>query len=83
MLPLDPFADPARRAWLSCPSCDLGRNCPVCQARRTCDDHWQYLLGSTGPTVHLQCPACLHLWDHTARRTGQLTVNAPKPNNYR
>ena len=53
MLPIDPTADPSRRAWLACPACDHGRDCAVCQDRRNCRDHWQYLLSNQGAVVHL------------------------------
>jgi uncharacterized Zn finger protein len=61
MTPLDPSASADRRAWLPCPSCEHGGEC----AGRTCDRHWQYLLSNRGRVVHLQCPACGHLWQHT------------------
>jgi hypothetical protein len=61
---LDPTADRARRAWLPCPNCDHGGNCDTCEAGRTCSSHWQFLLANTGHVLHLQCPACAHLWDH-------------------
>ncbi|MFD5607003.1 hypothetical protein ACFWI5_28785 [Streptomyces sp. NPDC127064] len=50
MLPLDPQAEPGRRAWLPCP------NCP--------DGTWRYLLSNTGSLLHLQCPVCHHVWSH-------------------
>ncbi|GII91525.1 hypothetical protein [Sinosporangium siamense] len=62
MIPLDPTADIARRAWLACPNCDDGHDCPDCLARRNCGVHWRYLLGNRGRVVHLQCPSCTHLW---------------------
>jgi hypothetical protein len=66
-MPLDPFADRARRAWLPCPRCDHGRGCAECGAGRTCGRHWQYLLGNTATVLHLQCPSCLWLWHHDSR----------------
>jgi hypothetical protein len=66
-MPLDPSADPGRRAWLPCPCCDHGRDCPDCRAGRTCGRHWQYLLGNSASTVHLQCPSCLYVWWHDTR----------------
>jgi hypothetical protein len=68
-MPLDPFVDIARRAWLPCPKCNHGKNCLVCQAKRTCDKHWQYLLANKGSLVHLQCPTCTHLWEFDGRRS--------------
>lgn len=68
-MPLDPFADRARRAWLDCPNCFHGKDCPACQANRTCAQHWQYLLASSGSRVQLQCPSCTHLWEHDSRVT--------------
>lgn len=71
MLPIDPTADPSRRAWLACPACDHGRDCAVCQSRRNCRDHWQYLLSNQGAVVHLQCPHCAHLWSTDTRRSAR------------
>jgi hypothetical protein len=68
MLPIDPTADRARRAWLQCPSCDHGRNCGDCASTRNCDTHWQYLLSNQGMVVHLQCPDCGHLWATDTRK---------------
>jgi hypothetical protein len=68
MLPIDPHADRSRRAWLPCPNCDHGANCPECQSRRNCATHWQYLLSNNATLVYLQCPACAHLWDIDTRR---------------
>ncbi len=62
MLPLDPSADRSRRAWVPCPGCHDHAGCPACAAGRACPEHWRYLLGATGPLVHLQCPSCAHLW---------------------
>jgi hypothetical protein len=68
MLPIDPHADSARRAWLPCPNCHHGANCPECQSNRNCSAHWQYLLSNRGTLVYLQCPTCGHLWDTDTRR---------------
>ncbi|MEV7008691.1 hypothetical protein [Streptosporangium sp. NPDC051022] len=65
MLPLDPHADPGRRAWgVPCPGCRDDRDCGVCADGRNCDRHWRYLIGNTGSLLHLQCPGCTHLWNH-------------------
>ncbi|MFI8101076.1 hypothetical protein [Streptomyces sp. NPDC086023] len=64
MLPLDPQADPGRRAWVTCPNCDDERGCGPCTAGRNCADHWRYLLTHTGSLLHLQCPGCTHVWVH-------------------
>ncbi|MFJ1706071.1 hypothetical protein [Kitasatospora sp. NPDC088346] len=64
MLPIDPQADHGRRAWVRCPACDDAAGCPQCEARRTCTEHWRYLLANTGSVLHLQCPGCTHVWDH-------------------
>lgn len=67
MLPLDPHADPGRRAWLPCPHCATTPDdvpCQPCLQRRTCPTHWQYLLSNTGTRLHLQCPSCTHVWTH-------------------
>ncbi|MEU6082129.1 hypothetical protein [Streptomyces sp. NPDC047108] len=64
MLPLDPDADRARRAWLPCPRCEDHLDCDTCLAGSTCGDHWRYLLSNRGHVVHLQCPACTHIWSH-------------------
>jgi YVTN family beta-propeller protein len=60
--PLDPDADPSRRAWLACPNCDHGSGCLECQGTRNCGIHWQYLLTNSGTQVFLQCPTCFCLW---------------------
>jgi hypothetical protein len=69
MMPLDPHADPARRAWLPCPNSDHGAvECLECRNGRSCSRHWQYLLSNQGTRVFLQCPDCHQLWDvDTAR----------------
>ena len=67
MLPIDPTADIARRAWLPCPGCGTHRGCVPCEAGRTCPDHWRYLLSNTGHVLHLQCPACAHMWTWDSR----------------
>lgn len=64
MLPLDPQADPGRRAWVACPKCADARGCEPCEQRRTCSTHWRYLLTNTGSMLHLQCPGCTHVWVH-------------------
>jgi hypothetical protein len=67
VLPIDPDADAARRAWLRCPSCDQGAGCQACRSGRNCGTHWQYLLSNRGTVLHLQCPNCAHLWDTDTR----------------
>ncbi|WP_133913107.1 hypothetical protein [Streptomyces sp. NBC_00582] len=64
MLPLDPQADPGRRAWVACPRCNDHQGCATCEERRTCSTHWRYLLSNVGSLLHLQCPSCAHVWDH-------------------
>ena len=64
MLPIDPQADRGRRAWVDCPRCRDKHACATCAGDGTCTTHWRYLLSHTGATLHLQCPACGHLWDH-------------------
>nr|WP_030761452.1 hypothetical protein [Streptomyces sp. NRRL F-2664] len=64
MLPLDPQADPGRRAWIPCPRCRDHQQCEPCQEQRTCPTHWRYLLGNTGTRLHLQCRTCTHVWTH-------------------
>lgn len=64
MPPIDPCADIGRRAWVACPNCDDARDCATCRANRNCERHWRYLLRNSGSVLHLQCPACAHLWDH-------------------
>jgi hypothetical protein len=68
-MPVDPFADPARRAWLDCPKCGHDSGCAACASGKNCDVHWQYLLTNRGSVLHLQCPTCTHLWSHDTRRT--------------
>lgn len=67
MLPIDPDADIARRAWIDCPQCRDHEGCDDCGDGRNCDVHWRYLLSNQGTVLHLQCPSCAHLWQH---RTG-------------
>ncbi|GAA1097497.1 hypothetical protein GCM10009663_45540 [Kitasatospora arboriphila] len=64
MLPVDPQADIGRRAWIACPNCDDARDCTPCGERRSCSEHWRYLISNTGSLLHLQCPGCTHVWDH-------------------
>ncbi|WST98240.1 hypothetical protein OG364_39910 [Streptomyces erythrochromogenes] len=64
MLPLDPHADPGRRAWIDCPQCNDTQHCTPCQNRQTCPTHWRYLLTNAATLLHLQCPHCHHLWAH-------------------
>ncbi|OUC96403.1 hypothetical protein [Streptosporangium minutum] len=64
MLPIDPHADLGRRAWVPCPGCRDDKDCGACLDGRNCGEHWRYLIGNTGSRLHLQCPACTHLWDH-------------------
>ena len=60
--PIEPDADPSRRAWLACPNCDHGVGCPECQSSRNCGTHWRYLLKNSGTRVSLQCPSCYCVW---------------------
>jgi hypothetical protein len=74
VLPIDPSADRARRAWLECPNCRHGAGCSDCQLQRNCSEHWQYLLSNNAAVVHLQCPGCAHLWSvdtHGRERPGR------------
>ncbi|MFF3032594.1 hypothetical protein ACFVS7_16520 [Streptomyces rubiginosohelvolus] len=66
-LPIDPQADPARRAWVACPACDDARRCAICADHRTCGEHWRYLIASNGPVLRLQCPGCTHTWSLDTR----------------
>jgi len=68
VLPIDPTADRARRAWLECPRCVHGSACGDCQSSSNCATHWQYLLGNQGTLVHMQCPTCSYLWSTDTRR---------------
>jgi hypothetical protein len=76
MLPIDPWAERSRRAWVACPNCDDARDCHRCRERLTCAEHWRYILGFRGSVLRLQCPGCAHLWEHetgfgaTRGRTG-------------
>ncbi|MFI5901188.1 hypothetical protein [Streptomyces cyaneofuscatus] len=36
-------------------------------ARRTCGEHWRYLISNKGPVLHLQCPGCTHTWSLDTR----------------
>jgi hypothetical protein len=74
MMPLDPSADPARRAWLPCPNGDHGAaDCVECHAGRNCSRHWQYLLSNRATVVYLQCPTCTQLWHTDTARPGRRT----------
>ncbi|MFE6910117.1 hypothetical protein [Streptomyces erythrochromogenes] len=64
MLPLDPQADPGRRAWIPCPHCRDTHTCHTCQQQQTCPTHWRYLLTNTGTLLHLQCPTCTNVYTH-------------------
>jgi hypothetical protein len=66
-LPIDPQADPARRAWVACPVCDDARHCATCADHRNCREHWRYLISNAGPVLHLQCPHCTHTWSLNTR----------------
>jgi hypothetical protein len=67
VLPIDPTADPGRRAWLPCPQCSHHARCGECQGASNCATHWQYLLSNKGTLVHLQCADCGHLWSTDTR----------------
>jgi hypothetical protein len=85
VLPLDPQADIGRRAWVPCPRCDDNHDCVTCAQKRTCAEHWRYLLSNTGSLLHLQCPSCTHVFDHEtgfgATRSGRqrTTGGLPQP----
>ncbi|SDY80603.1 hypothetical protein SAMN05421504_10719 [Amycolatopsis xylanica] len=64
-MPLDPTADPGRRAWLPCPNCAHGTDCH----EGNCTEHWQFLLANRATVLHLQCPSCTHLWSHDTRKS--------------
>ena len=65
-VPLDPDAHSNRRAWLPCPNCNHGHECPQCQNNQNCQTHWQYVLRNEGTRASLQCPTCAHLWTASA-----------------
>ena len=76
-LPIDPHADPSRRAWLPCPNCHWGRDkCADCRSSGNCRSHWQYLLSNKGTLVHLQCRDCGHLWSTDTRGRGRRQSDA-------
>ncbi len=82
VLPIDPTADRARRAWLECPRCEHGRACTVCQSSANCATHWQYLLSNQGTVgAHAVPDLCLPVVDgypptgHAAAQ-GRLTRQA-------
>lgn len=76
MLPIDPTADAARRAWLPCPRCNHGTGCGDCQSVKNCPTHWQYLLSNQGTLVHLQCRDCGHLWSTDTREGARRRFDA-------
>ena len=61
---IDADAAAGRRAWLACTRGDDGDHCTACEAGRTCEEHWRYLLGVEGRRIFVQCPACRHRWWH-------------------
>ncbi len=63
-MPVDPRADPCRRAWIACPWCAETTECVDCQAGRNCGLHWRYLLESAPHRVLLECRSCSLLWWH-------------------
>jgi DNA-binding beta-propeller fold protein YncE len=69
--PIEPDADPSRRAWLACPNCDHGADCPECRSSRNCDTHWQYLLRNAAKLVSLQCATCFYVWSVDTAEAGQ------------
>ena len=71
-LPIDPQANSSRRAWVPCPNCNRGHDCPEC---RECPTHWQYLLENEGSRVSLQCPDCAHLWTVDAQEASRRERN--------
>lgn len=75
-LPIDPHADPARRAWLPCPNCHWGNACAECRSDRNCRAHWQYLLSNRATQLHLQCPRCATLWTTDTRHRLRAVRNA-------
>ncbi len=60
--PIEPDADPSRRAWLAPTNCNHGTGCPECESRRNCGIHWQFLLKNIGTQVFLQCRTCFYVW---------------------
>jgi hypothetical protein len=76
VLPIDPTADPGRRAWLPCPSCNHGAQCGECQGKTNCAIHWQYLLSNEGTLVHLQCSDCGNLWSTDTRKRAKPHTDA-------
>jgi hypothetical protein len=76
VLPIDPTADPGRRAWLPCPQCSHHDRCAECQSTTNCVTHWQYLLSNKGTLVHLQCADCGHLWSTDTRGRGRKQSDA-------
>jgi hypothetical protein len=76
MFPIDPTADPGRRAWFNCPECRHGVGCDECLSNRNCQAHWQFLLGSQAWTLHLQCPDCGHLWSIDSSPPGRRATGA-------
>jgi hypothetical protein len=63
----DAKADISRRIWLACPRCDNQRDCADCQAGRSCESHWRFLVSARGRRLLVQCPSCSHQWWHDTR----------------
>ena len=79
-VPLDPDAHRSRRAWLPCPNCNHGHDCPRRHSNHNCQTHWQYLLRNEDTRVSLQCPTCAHLWIvdiAQARRRNRVVATIP------
>ncbi|MGI8815991.1 MAG: hypothetical protein ACR2G2_12145 [Pseudonocardia sp.] len=58
----DPEASMERRAWASCTRCADHVGCADCEAGRSCERHWRFLLHAEGRYLFLQCPTCAHRW---------------------
>jgi hypothetical protein len=63
----DAQADIARRIWSACPHCADQRDCADCQAGRSCESHWRFLVAARGRHLFVQCPGCSHRWWHDTR----------------
>jgi hypothetical protein len=73
-LPLDPQADPSRRAWIHCTICPP-QTCDDCAGRRNCSVHYSYLLGNHGHHVSLQCQQG-HVWTVDTRKRNSQEAKA-------
>ena len=77
-LPIDPDPHSSRRAWLPCPNCNHGHDCPPAKTTTTANPIGNTSFTTKAPGLLLQCPTCAHLWtvDTAQARSRQRDVVA-------